>query len=39
MTSRGVGTAIAFALKIIELIQGKEQAEKIKNSIVFNISL
>jgi 4-methyl-5(b-hydroxyethyl)-thiazole monophosphate biosynthesis len=39
VTSRGVGTAIAFALKIIELIQGKEQAEKIKNSIVFNISL
>ena len=39
VTSRGVGTAIPFALKIIELLKGKEQAEKMKNSIVFNISL
>ena len=39
VTSRGLGTAIPFALKIIELLKGNEQAEKIKNSIVFNISL
>ncbi len=36
VTSRSVGTAIPFGLKIIELLQGSEQAEKIKNSIVFN---
>ena len=35
VTSRGVGTAIPFALKIIELLQGKEQSEKIRESIVF----
>ncbi len=39
VTSRSLGTAIPFGLKIIELLQGKEQAEKIKNSIVFNLSL
>ncbi len=36
VTSRSLGTAIPFALKIIELLQGREQSEKIKNSIVFN---
>ncbi len=36
VTSRGVGTAIPFALKMIELLQDREQSEKIKNSIVFN---
>jgi 4-methyl-5(b-hydroxyethyl)-thiazole monophosphate biosynthesis len=39
VTSRGVGTAIPFALKIISLLKGEEEAEKMKNSIVFNISL
>lgn len=39
VTSRGVGTATPFALKIIELLKGEEEAEKMKNSIVFNISL
>ncbi len=39
VTSRSLGTAIPFGLKIIELLQGKEQSEKIKNSIVFNLSL
>ncbi len=36
VTSRSLGTAIPFALRIIEQLQGKEQSEKIKNSIVFN---
>lgn len=35
VTSRGVGTAIAFALKIIELLLGKEQSEKIRESIIY----
>ncbi len=35
ITSRGVGTAIPFALKIIEMLEGGELSEKIKNSIVF----
>ena len=35
VTSRGVGTAIAFALKIIELLLGTEQSEKIGRSIVY----
>ncbi len=39
ITSRGVGTAIPFALKIIEQLLGQEESEKIKNSIVFNFSL
>ncbi len=39
VTSRGLGTAIPFALKIIELLAGRDAAEKMKNSIVFNISL
>ena len=39
VTSRGVGTAIPFALQIISLLLGSAQAEKIKNSIVFNQSL
>ena len=35
VTSRGVGTAIAFALKIIELLLGREKSEEIRESIVF----
>ena len=35
ITSRGVGTAIAFALKIIELLLGREKSEEIRESIVF----
>ena len=36
VTSRGVGTAIPFALKLIELLCGKEKAEEIAESIVFS---
>jgi 4-methyl-5(b-hydroxyethyl)-thiazole monophosphate biosynthesis len=39
VTSRGMGCSISFGLKIIELLSGADAAEKIKNSIVFNISL
>ena len=35
ITSRGVGTAIPFALKIIEKLEGIECAQKIEKSIVF----
>lgn len=35
ITSRGVGTAIPFALKLIEVLKGKEEAEKIASSIIY----
>lgn len=35
ITSRGMGTAIPFSLTLIELLIGKEQAEKIGKSIIF----
>lgn len=35
VTSRGVGTAIPFALKIIELLLGKETSDRIKDSILY----
>ena len=35
ITSRGVGTAIDFALKLIEVLSGKEKAEEIAESIVY----
>ena len=35
VTSRGVGTAIAFAVQIIALLLGEEQAHKIKTSIIY----
>ncbi|MCR4990857.1 MAG: DJ-1/PfpI family protein [Lachnospiraceae bacterium] len=35
ITSRGVGTAIPFALAIIEELCGKEKADKIAESIVY----
>ena len=34
-TSRGLGTAIPFALRLTELLAGKEKAEETGNSIVF----
>lgn len=34
-TSRGLGTAIAFAAALIEQMQGKEKAEEIKESIIY----
>ena len=35
ITSRGVGTAIDFALKLIEVPCGKAKAEEIAESIVY----
>lgn len=35
ITGRGMGAAIPFALKLIELLCGKEKADEIKVSIVF----
>lgn len=34
-TSRGVGTAIPFALSLIEQLYGKEKAEEIRKSIIY----
>ena len=36
ITSRGMGTALPFALKILEELQGKEAADQIGRSIIFN---
>lgn len=35
ITSRGVGTAIPFALSLIEQLFGKEKSEEIRKSIVY----
>jgi DJ-1 family protein len=35
ITSRGAGTAVEFALKIVELLYSEELCDKIKNDIVF----
>ena len=35
ITSRGLGTAIPFALEIIKTFQGEEEAEKIAKSVVY----
>lgn len=35
ITSRGVGTAIPFALKLIEVLCGAEKADEIASSILF----
>ena len=35
ITSQGVGTAIDFALKLIEVLDGEEKAKEIAESIVF----
>lgn len=36
ITSRGMGTAIDFSLKIIEHFSGKEKADEIKESIIYS---
>ena len=36
LTSRGVGTAIPFALAIVEYFQGKESAKELAEKIVFS---
>ena len=35
ITSRGMGTAMAFALKIVELLEGKEKADAIAQAICY----
>ena len=35
ITSQGVGKAIDFALKLIEVLDGEEKAKEIAESIVF----
>lgn len=35
VTSRGMGTAIPFALCLVELLIGKEKAEEIRTSIIY----
>ncbi len=35
ITSRGVGTAIAFSLKLIEILFGKDKADTIASQIVY----
>ena len=36
VTSRGVGTAIDFALELIRLLEGEEKAAEVKASILFD---
>ena len=35
ITSRGVGTAIPFALKLVEILKGTEKADQIARSIIY----
>jgi 4-methyl-5(b-hydroxyethyl)-thiazole monophosphate biosynthesis len=37
VTSRGVGTAIPFALELISLLCGREKADQIGKAIVYYI--
>ncbi|MBQ8293708.1 MAG: DJ-1/PfpI family protein [Bacilli bacterium] len=39
ITSRSAGTAIDFALKIIEVLKGKEEALRIQNVIYYNVEV
>jgi 4-methyl-5(b-hydroxyethyl)-thiazole monophosphate biosynthesis len=36
ITSRGMGTALPFALKLLELFAGKDAALNMKEAIVFH---
>jgi 4-methyl-5(b-hydroxyethyl)-thiazole monophosphate biosynthesis len=35
VTGKGMGVSIEFGLKLVEIFSGKEEAEKIKKSIVY----
>ena len=35
ITSQGPGTAVDFALKIVEMVEGKERVAKVKKDIVY----
>jgi 4-methyl-5(b-hydroxyethyl)-thiazole monophosphate biosynthesis len=35
ITSRGLGTAIDFSLKMIEILKDKDTADKIASSVVY----
>lgn len=35
-TSRGMGTAIPFSLRLLEILKGKESAKKMAESIIWN---
>ncbi len=37
ITSRGFGTAIEMGLKIVEIISGKEESEKLRQAILYQI--
>jgi 4-methyl-5(b-hydroxyethyl)-thiazole monophosphate biosynthesis len=37
VTSQGPGTAIAFALKLVELFKGKDKAEEIQKAMLVNL--
>lgn len=37
ITGRGVGAAIEFSLKIVEIFSSKEESEKLRKNIVYNI--
>ena len=36
-TGRGMGAAIPFALRLTEILCGKEKAEEVRTSIVYNV--
>ena len=36
ITSRGMGTAIPFSLKLVEVLCGMERAEEVRKSIIYN---
>ena len=37
VTSRGPATAVVFALKLIEVLIGKEESQKLADSILFSM--
>lgn len=37
ITSRGMGTAIDFSLKLIEILEGEAKAKEISDSIIYKM--